>query len=68
MPATVNRPNRVGNSARATTRAFPDCFRRFIAIGHYSRLRGIASPSAISVAARLAALRPLPLTALVVSA
>jgi hypothetical protein len=42
MPKIRNRPNLVGRSALATTRAFPDplpdCFLGFIANGNYSRL------------------------------
>ena len=39
MPATVNFPNRVGNDARATTRAFSFCLSFFMAESHYSRTR-----------------------------
>jgi len=55
IPNTVNRPKLVGSCARATTCArlarpvveafvpLPDCFARFIRIGHYTSLCKIAS-------------------------
>src|ERR1022692_1761314 len=40
MPAIRNRPNLVGNLARATTRTFLVFFRRFMEAQNYSRVAG----------------------------